>query len=226
MAKMLVGAAATAVMIVAVSPIQSAATSTSFSPSSVSWAHSGPGWPGRRSGEKHQGAPSRSGGRSTATVEITRAGPFVIKKGHLPANSGHAAHSLCSWPFGSRPSAGPAARETLSTTRDIPLERKWAMYRNLTLCLLAASALLECQAPNSSGGVEAVAGGPTCSDCRLELTLLATVNDAAFPGGAMGSFAQVQVNSDSTFLVLTDFSPINPGVYLADRKGSIHRRLW
>ena len=41
----------------------------------------------------------------------------------------------------------------------------------------------------------------------------------------MGPFAQVQVNSDSTFLVLTDFSPINEGVFLADRKGSIHRRI-
>ena len=41
----------------------------------------------------------------------------------------------------------------------------------------------------------------------------------------MGSFAQIQVNSDTTFLVLTGPGMSQDGVYLADRNGSIYRRL-
>jgi hypothetical protein len=97
------------------------------------------------------------------------------------------------------------------------------MHRVRFLCPIAISALVACQPSVSSTGVEAVTGGPTCSACRLERTLLARITDAALP--AMGTFTQVHVNSDSTFLVLAGGGPIPDGVYLADRNGSIYRRL-
>ena len=99
------------------------------------------------------------------------------------------------------------------------------MDRSFIPLFLASLTLASCQASSSTDGVEVVRGGPACEACRLERTLVATINDAAYPDGALGSFAQVQVNSDGTFLVVTGPGMSQDGVYLADQSGSIHTRI-
>lgn len=68
-----------------------------------------------------------------------------------------------------------------------------------------------------------ISGEPTCERCEIERTLLATIHDRSFPGGALVTGGAVHVNRDGTFLVRA--GPRLGELFLADESGAIIRQI-
>ncbi len=77
-----------------------------------------------------------------------------------------------------------------------------------------------------AGQANTLQGPPTCQECSIERTLLTTIHDTTFDGGAIGDgAAKPHVNSDGTFLVIAGPSLFSREIYVAGRDGAISHLL-